>query len=121
MRKKRKRYKVVEPQAEGEVIPPRVLAIVLVVEWTLWLAVAGVLIPLLLLGSLFTKLHLGASVWLQLWPASHRLLTATGLDGRQMGHLALWMAAENGLIYAGFGLLLGLAHLGFRRLRRGRA
>lgn len=117
MRKKRRHYKLVAPQAAGEVIPPRVLAIVLVIQWTLWLAVAGVMIPLLLLGSLFTKLHLGASVWLQLWPASRRLMTATGLNGTQMGHLALWMAAENGLIYGGFGVLLGLGHLGVRRLR----
>lgn len=118
MRKKRKRYKLVEPKAEGEAIPARVLAIVLVIQWTLWLAVAGVLIPLLLLASLFTKLHLGSSVWLQLWPASARLMSAANLDGRQMSHLALWLAAENGLIYAAFGILLGLAHVGLRRLRR---
>lgn len=120
MRKKRKHYKLVEPQAEGEVTPARVLAIVLVIQWTLWLAVLGVLIPLLLLASLFTKLHLGSSVWLQLWPASERLMSATGLDGRQMSHLALWLAAENGLIYAAFGILLGLIHVGYRRLRHRR-
>ena len=78
------------------------------------------MIPLLLLASLFTRLHLGSAVWLQLWPASERLMTATGLNGRQMSHLALWLAAQNALIYAAFGILLGLAHVGIRRLRQRR-
>lgn len=119
MRKKLKRYKLVTPEALGaEPIPPRVLAILLVIQWTIWLAIVGTFIPLLLLGSLFTKLHLGTSTWLRFWPASQRLLTATGLDGRQMSHLALWLAAENGLLYAAYGALLGLLHLAWRRLRR---
>lgn len=117
-RKKRRRYKLVQPEAVEEPLPARVVAIVTVVQWTFWFALAGVLVAFLLVISLYTHWRVGAQTWLNLWPASAKLLTANGLTDRQMTRLALWSSVENGLLYALFGILLGGVHVGFRALRR---
>lgn len=120
MRKKRKRYKLVAPTAAEPAIPERVLFLVLVMQWTLWLGLLGVLVPMLLLTSLFTHVRIAPEWWLRLWPVSIRLLTATGLNARQMSHLALLLAGENGLVYALYGILLGGIHGSLRRIFRRR-
>src|SRR6185312_7285434 len=118
MRKKRKRYKLLVPEPAPPQPPARVVAIVTIVQWTLWFALCGVLMALLLVTSLYTQLHLSPRVWLNLWPASIRLMTASGLSGHQLTHLAFRLTGENGLLYAGFGALLGVCLVAVRALRR---
>lgn len=118
MRKKQRRYKMVVPKAGEPELPARVVAIVTIIQWAIWFALAGVIMAFSLVASLYTSMHISARVWLNLWPASVRLMTATGLDGHQLTHLAFWMAGENALIYAAVGVLLGGVHVAFRALRQ---
>lgn len=118
MRKKRKRYKVVVAEPKVAQPPARVLAIVTIIQWTCWFALAGVLVAFFLIASLYTSLRVSPRLWLNLWPASFRLMTATGLDGHQMTHLAFWTAGENGLVYGLVGILIGGVHVAFRSLRQ---
>ncbi|HXR97051.1 MAG TPA: hypothetical protein VN709_04325 [Terriglobales bacterium] len=118
MRKKRSRYKLVTPTATEPQIPARVLNTVTIVQWAIWGGLIGILVAFLLIASLYTQLHISQRYWLTLWPASIRLMTATGLSAKQMTHLAFWMAGENGLIYGMIGIILGAVHVTLRTLRR---
>lgn len=117
MRKKRSRYKLVTPTAVEPQIPARVLNTVTIVQWGVWGALIGILVAFLLIASLYTQWHISQRYWLALWPASIRLMTATGLSATQMTHLAFWMAGENGLIYAMAGIIVGGVHVTVRTLR----
>ncbi|MGN6594275.1 MAG: hypothetical protein ACTHJX_15380 [Terriglobales bacterium] len=119
-RKKRRRYKLLQPEPESGLpqLSPRAQAIVIVIQWAFWFALAGILVAFLLILSLFTHWRVSEQVWLNLWPASLRLMSAANLSNTEMSHLALWLTIENGLLYCVFGLLLGGVHVGFRALRR---
>ncbi len=117
-KKKRRRYKLLQPEPVVEQPSARVLAVVTLLQWVLWFGMAGVLVALLLVVSLYTHWRVGAQTWVRLWPASERLLTASGLTDRQMTNLALWSSVENGLLYGLIGVLAGGVHVGLRALRR---
>lgn len=117
-RKRRRRYKLLEPVDATPGLPARVRAIVTIVQWTFWGGLAGVLVAFALILTLFSHWRLSAQTWLRLWPASERLLaTAASLSPAQASHLAVWLTLENGLLYAGFGMVLGGAHVAIRTLR----
>ena len=117
-RKKRRRYKLLDPQKYGPTIPVRVENAATILQWAVVAFLAGVVVAFLLIVSLFTQFHPGQTLWLDLWPASLKLIIASGLNPHQTTHLAFWLAGENGLLYAVFGLLLGGAHVTLRLLRR---
>ncbi|HEY7838262.1 MAG TPA: hypothetical protein VIC54_06655 [Terriglobales bacterium] len=117
-RKRRRHYKLLTP-IEAAVLPPRrVEDLTTLGRWAGALFMAGVLVALLLIASLFTSLHPQPSLWLRVWPASLRLMTTPGLSGHQATHLALWLAGKNGLLYALIGILAGGVHVLIRRLFR---
>lgn len=99
-------------------LSPRALAIVTVVQWGFWFAIAGILVAFLLILSLFTHVRVEQQMWLHLWPASIHLMMAGGASSASMGRLALWTTVENGLLYCAFGILFGFLHVGLRALRR---
>ncbi|MGH9465974.1 MAG: hypothetical protein ACRD1Y_01340 [Terriglobales bacterium] len=115
MRKKQHRYKLLHPEKMPVELSPRAQAIVTIVQWAFWFALAGILVAFLLLLSLFTHYRVSVETWLHLWPASVRLMTATG--GPSKG-LAIGMTVENGLLYCAIGILLGFIHVAFRSLRQ---
>jgi len=117
-KKKRRRYKLLQPEPVVEQPSARVLAVVTLIQWAFWFGLAGVLVAFLLIASLYTHWRIGGQMWLNLWPASERLLSATGLTNRQMTNLALWSSVENGLLYGLIGVLVGGVHVAFRALRR---
>ncbi|MGH9487828.1 MAG: hypothetical protein ACRD04_09615 [Terriglobales bacterium] len=114
-RKKRRHYKLVQPEPMVPRLSARAEAIVTVVQWAFWFALAGILVAFLLILSLFAHIQLSAQTWLRLWPASFQLMTATGEPSKS---LAIWLTVENGLLYCGFGIVLGLVWVGMRALRR---
>lgn len=116
-RKKRRHYKVLTPVpvAAG---PRRVEDLATLARWAGAFFMAGLLVALLLMASLFTSLHPQPSLWLRIWPASLRLMTTPGLGGHEATHLAMWLAGENGLLYALIGILAGGVHVVGRMLYR---
>ena len=116
-RKRRRHYKLLTP-IEAAVPPRRADDLATLGRWAGALFMTGVLVALLLIASLFTSLHPQPSLWLRVWPASLRLMTTPGLSGHQATHLALWLAGENGLLYALIGILAGGVHVLIRRLFR---
>lgn len=117
-RKKKRRYKLLEAEPLAPQVPPRVQAAVTIIQWAFYCAMAGIIIAFLLVLSLFSHFRLGQQWWLSLWPASIKLMTASGLTQSELTHLALWASVENGLIYGLIGILLGGVHVAFRALRR---
>lgn len=119
-RKKRRRYKLLHPEAVAETLPPRVQAVVTIVQWMFWLAMAGVFIAFGLILSLYTHWRINGQVWLKLWPASIQLMTAGDASPQHLARLALWATVENGLIYGAGGIILGTAWalVRYRRRRR---
>ncbi|HWG38140.1 MAG TPA: hypothetical protein VN690_10520 [Terriglobales bacterium] len=120
MRKKRRKYKMVEPVAVEAVAPARVLALVTVIQWGFWFAMAGVLVAFGLVLSLYSHWRVDEQVWLRLWPSSIRLMTASGLGPHDLTKLALWTTGENGLLYGVIGAVAGGAHAWFRSWRKRR-
>jgi len=121
MRKKRRKYKVVQPLAEEGVAPARVLAAVTIIQWGFWFALTGVLVAFGLVLSLYTRWRVDEQLWLRLWPSSIQLMTAAGLGKPELTKLALWTTGENGLLYGAVGLAAGGAHAWFRAWRKRRA
>lgn len=115
-RKKRRHYKLLTPVEMAA--PPRAEDLLTLARWAGAFFLTGMLVALLLITSLFTALHPQASIWLRVWPASLRLMTTPGLSGHQATHLALWLAGENGLLYALIGILAGGVHVIARKLYR---
>ncbi len=117
-RKKRRHYKLLQPLEVTPALPPRVRAIVTLVQWVFWAGLAGILAAFGLILTLYARWRLSARTWLRLWPASQRLMDAApSLSATQASHLAVWLTLENGLLYAGLGLVLGGAHVALRALR----
>ncbi|MGH9481100.1 MAG: hypothetical protein ACRD1L_03320, partial [Terriglobales bacterium] len=71
-----------------------------------------------LILSLYTHWRVSQQWWLNLWPASVRLMSATNLTQSQLTHAALWASVQNGLVYGLIGVLLGGVHVAFGALRR---
>ena len=121
-RKRQRRYKLLDPSRHRPTAPARVENAATILQWAVAGFMLGVLVAFLLIVTLFTKIHPGRAVWLNLWPASLKLMTASGLTPHQTTHLAFLLSGENGLLYAMFGTLLGGAVVGlrmlFRRMRR---
>src|SRR6185312_17156793 len=105
--KKRRRYKLLEPLPVEQELPPRVVAVVTVFQWMLWFAMAGVLVAFCLVLSLELRWHVSTQLWLRLWPASVQLMTADP-SRAHMTRLALWTTTENGIMYGGVGVVIGL-------------
>ncbi|MGH9474829.1 MAG: hypothetical protein ACRD1C_00700 [Terriglobales bacterium] len=116
-RKRKPHYKLLPSQPVGPQLSARARAIVTIVQWAFWFALAGILVAFFLILSLFTHYRLDPQVWLRLWPASIRLMTADP-TATKMGRLALRLTLENGLFYGAAGFVLGFLHVGFRSLRR---
>jgi hypothetical protein len=118
-RKKRRRYKVLEPMPVEPTLPARVRAIVTVVQFAFWAGLAGILAAFGLIVTLYAHWRLSAQTWLRLWPASRRLLdSAAALSPSQASHLAVWLSLENGILYAGLGILFGIVYVAIGSLRR---
>ncbi|TAN20871.1 MAG: hypothetical protein EPN33_13880 [Acidobacteria bacterium] len=120
MRKKRRHYRLLEAEPVVPELSSRAQAIVTIVQWGFWFAIAGILVAFLLILSLFTHFRVDAQTWLRLWPASVHLMLAGGASQSTMGRLALWSTVENGLLYCAIGLVFGFLHVGLRALRRHR-
>ncbi len=118
-RKRRRHYKLLQPVEVTPELPARVRAIVTLVQWAFWGALAGILVSFGLILTLYARWRLSAQTWLRLWPASQRLMDAAPvLSASQASHLAVWLTLENGLLYGGIGIVLGGAHVSIRALRR---
>jgi len=117
-RKKSGHYKLVAPLAADAQRKRRQAGLQIILRWVLLCGVAGVLVAFGLIASVFTPLRPGAALWLELWPASLRLLTSSGLDPHQTTHLAFLLAGENGLLYSGFGVPIGAVHVLMREILR---
>lgn len=116
-RKRHRRYKLLQAEPVEAQLSTRALAIVTVVQWAFWFALAGVLVAFGLILTLFTHFRLNPQTWLRLWPASIRLMTSDP-SATHMGRLALWLTIENGLLYCAIGIVLGFLMVGLRALRR---
>ncbi|MGH9417295.1 MAG: hypothetical protein ACRD01_11775 [Terriglobales bacterium] len=115
-RRKRGRYKLLQPETVQTPVPPRVIAIAIAIQWVFWFALAGVLAAFLLVLSVYLHWHFQEETWLRLWPASLRLITGADLSTASM----VWATLENACLYAVFGLAFGALHLSFRALRHRR-
>lgn len=116
-RKKHRHYKLLTP-LRPEASPRRIEDLATLGRWAGAFFMTGVLVALLLMASLFTSWRPQLSIWLHVWPSSLKLMTTPGLDGHQATHLAMWLAGENGLLYAVIGILAGGVHVLGRKLYR---
>ena len=122
-KKRRRRYKLLQPVSVTPTVPARVRNATTLLHWASAGFLLGVVVAFGLVLTLFTRLRLAPQTWLWLWPASMRLMLSTGLTPHQTTHLAFWLAGENGLRYGAFGVAGGVAHVVLRMLfgRRRRA